>query len=720
MLAAAAGARADGLSLFLEPTFSWARVQNYDQLGNESSNNFKILTQNYRLTFDRQLTPAIGITAGGLYGAQRSWSTDPFGASMVFDGSLGGAYARLNLTLPTITGGLSYDWSETLLENQPPLVSDALSLYATWRPWDLPEFVVRVSRTHQFDTTRLSQDTTTWSALLNVRWPVGPFEGRYTLQWARPYDAVTGTEASALNQTLQGIYSDRIFSGRSNVYASVTLRNQATRTLAAGSGSVIVQQNPVAGLSLIETFPSDSVNITLAPNPALVDGNVTSSAAVDLGYAPTLAGDANRRDMGVQFADQVTPVNLVYVWVDRKLPPEVSVTYTWTAYTSPDNKTWTPVAITGPVIFAPFQNRFEIPVAQVQARYLKVVTQPLPAGVTLDAQYANIFVTELQVLLSLPADSIPRELVASGILVNLTASTLLWRAANLSWDLTTRAERRTNPGLTTWSVLNSFSASQFLARGLQLTERIARQDGDDGLGHDGQTDWSAGLLWRPLPTFAGSLIYSGQFIDSRPVLDVDTGLYVNQPYGFLHSVTALGRADLFEGVSLMMNGTGSLQSLYTGVNTWSGTLNTVGTVAPNRWVTFTLGWLWGLSIVQEPEEPSITTPQSRVDASITLRPTSAISLVGTVTRVLAGGPKDTFGSIQANWTPLQGDLQLGIGYSKTFDTASQSTVETLTPSARWNVRPGIQLTGSYTLLNTAAMVSRTNSRFLSLGLSIIL
>ena len=41
------------------------------------------------------------------------------------------------------------------------------------------------------------------------------------------------------------------------------------------------------------------------------------------------------------------------------------------------------------------QNRFEISVPDTQARYLKVVTKPLPVGITTDPTYTDVFVTEL-------------------------------------------------------------------------------------------------------------------------------------------------------------------------------------------------------------------------------------------------------------------------------------------------------------------------------------
>ena len=258
------------------------------------------------------------------------------------------------------------------------------------------------------------------------------------------------------------------------------------------------------------------------------------------------------------------------------------------------------------------------------------------AGLTVDAAYANVFVTEVQVFLVRPADSVPLEQANSVGLLNATASTLLWRAPNLSWDITAIAERRTSPGLTTWNLVNTLTANQWLSRTLQVNERLARQDSDQGLGHIGQTDWSLGLLWRPLATFLGSLTYSGQFVDARPRLDVSTGIYVNEPVGFTHSLAALGRADLYEGISALVNATGSLENLYDGTNTWNGTVNATAMFIPNPWVSFTLGWISDLSVRQVPDEPSVGTSSARIDASMTLRPTNSVSAVGTISRIVFG------------------------------------------------------------------------------------
>src|SRR5262249_26451774 len=141
---------------------------------------------------------------------------------------------------------------------------------------------------------------------------------------------------------------------------------------------------------------------TLTSSGALIDGVTNLSAGLNLGFSRRLAGDQANRDMGLQFADAITSVNVLYVWVDRAIAADAAATFTWTVWQSDDNLHWTQVAIVGVPLFAQFTNRFEIRIQTTAARYLKVVTQPLVPAVTTDPQLSDILVTELQSLLSTP------------------------------------------------------------------------------------------------------------------------------------------------------------------------------------------------------------------------------------------------------------------------------------------------------------------------------
>src|SRR5262249_29733149 len=122
------------------------------------------------------------------------------------------------------------------------------------------------------------------------------------------------------------------------------------------------------------------------------------STNINIGYGPTLSGDANFRDMAVQFADEITTVNALYLWVDKRLPPAIAQTYTFAIWKSSDNANWVPVQLStaNPPFLSDLYNRFEISFADTQARYVKVVVAPLNRIVTSDPTYQDIFVTELQ------------------------------------------------------------------------------------------------------------------------------------------------------------------------------------------------------------------------------------------------------------------------------------------------------------------------------------
>ena len=721
LLAAPAPARADGLglSLNLEPALTVGTQENTDQLGHTTSQELRTLTQGYRLALDRQVSPVLSVYAGALLQDRTTRATTD-GRGSTFEETTRGGSARLSLALPALSGGVTYDQGDARVTGAPTLRRDEVAGYLSWRPVDLPEVSARLTRSHSADTARAVADQTVTGALLSVRYQDAPLEAKYVLLWSRPADGLTGTESSTIDQVAQATYSGRLLEDRTVVYAAATLRNQVSRTLAAGSGSLSLQQHPVAGLSLIETFPAQPADATPLPNPALVDGNLTAGAAVDLGAALAVAGDTNRRDLAVQLGDVLTAVNQVQVWVDRRLPPAVVAAYAWSAWRSDDGKAWSPVAITGPVTFSPFQPAFEIPIQETRARFLKVVTQPLQAGVTTDPAFATVLVTELQVFLVGAASALPRLQATSGATVNLAASTQLWARANLSWDLTALLERRLSPDATVWSLLNGLNANQALARGLLLNERLARQDGDYGAGRLGQTEWGLGLSWKPLPALSGTLAYGGQYVDAHPVLDLATGRYTSQPGGWSNSLSSLARADLYEGVSTQVNLSTGLVNEPTGKNTWSGTLNTTASLVPNPQVTLTLAWISNLSSVWVGNQPPVTSSSARVDAGLTLRVTSAISAAATVGRRLTGAIPTTSGSAQVNYAPLRGDLQLTAAYSSTFDTASQSTLRTFAPGLRWSIRPGVQATASWSMLDTSSPVGTARSRLLGVGLGVSL
>jgi hypothetical protein len=721
--ATSGSAHAEGLSLTLEPGFAHTETDVTDQSGATRRETLDLLTQSYRLAFDRSITERLTASAGGTFVDQRGWQ-EADGVSSLETSRATMAFARLTLGLPALTAGVGVDShvQSSLASASRSFVTENYSGFLTWRPIDLPEVDFRIGRVNMYDASRQVQDVTTDSAILGVRYGEARQDLRYLLAWSHIADAKGSTDTTSLDQSVRGTRNDTLFEGRTISYVSGTFlnRNTLTSTQATGGtvGTVARQQVPVNGLSAVESFPATAVDGALAPNSLLVDGNTTTSAglSLDVGFGPSLVGDHDARAMGAAFADEVTPVNTIYVWFDKSITAVgTALTSAVAVYQSRDNQTWTAVPITAPPHVSDFENRVEITFTQVQARYLKVTMRPLVTGVTTDAAYRDIFVTEAQFLLVLSADLVPHRQSAYALSANVTARTTLLRSPELAHDLAGSVARESASARTTYSIVNGLSIAHPLTRTLAANARAARQDLDAGRGHEGVWQWTAAVTGKPYTTAYWTLNYSGNTND----LDKTVA----------HSITALGRADWYEGISTQATGTATFlnqaERMVNGITVSerkgsSGQASATASFTPNRLVTVTLGALVSRTVTYTPETGDVVAEFARADGSLSLTFTPALYGSGTISRVFLGEHPTTLATMQVNYSPLRGDLQLGAGYSKSFDTASAATVEYYGPSLRWNVRRGVSLTSAYTVLNSVAPAQILRSRSFTVNLLILL
>lgn len=464
-----------------------------------------------------------------------------------------------------------------------------------------------------------------------------------------------------------------------------------------------LQQFPIGGLSLVETFPSTPSQGTLLPNPALIDGDTAASAGIDIGFAPSLAGDQNFRDMGVLFGNTTTPVTVLRLWVDRQLPPEVWAAYTFTAWQSDDNVTWAPVPVAGPVLFGVFDNRFEIPIARTQARYVKVVTKPLPPSVTVDPRYADILVTELQAFLVAPAGEVPRRTTQTGGNFNGSARVLMWRPWNLTYTLALNTSHDDDfvPG--DWSVLNAISAAKPIGRTLAFSARVDRTDsGSPGRPHESQNRWSAQLAWDPLPTLGLSVTYTG----------IQTQLAMGTTLSNGFSLT--GRVDLYTGVSLTAVGgyTWALDVLgrqQNGVNASFG-----ATVVPFPALTLSGSWNVGNSFVLGSLAATPSQQTSLLQGNATFTPVPALFFSAGISRSTGTNQgSQTLTNFGAGFSPFAGgQLLLRFSYNENLDSSSQLRNRVFGPGLRWNIRTGTYLDVSYTWNDSIQPALLTQARTL--------
>jgi hypothetical protein len=700
-LAAPGRARAEGFSGAVEPTFSHVDTSSSGPARATVRESDDILTQRYRLALDRRLTEFLTASVGGNLQDDRGWRemngvwSDSHAQSSV-------VYGRLSLGSPVLSGNFGVDRrvQQVLTSGVPAAITESFTSDLSWRPFDLPELQLRLWHVNSYDETRRDHDTTTDNAQFGLRFRRSWIEARYLLGWLRETDHVAGVEGTSVEQSAFASNTSTLLDGRTSTYVSANIQSRETTTVVrSGTGMVTRKQLPIGGVSGTVTLPAIETNVTLTPNPALVDGSLTAGAAVNLGWSLAITGDRDARDVGGQFADVVTDVNKIYVWVDRPIPGNVGTTLAGSlqVYTSDNNRDWLLVNPSSAPRPIPTENRIEVGIPQTHARYVKVSLTPLPLGVTTDTNFRDLLVTEVQFLLVLPAALVPHS--TSNLLGSVTASarTVIKKAPDLAHDLSATFTKQTDPSRTTYFLGNGLSANHTIKPGLTANVRGARQDSNDGAGHMGSWIWSVALAGRPVPAATWTLAYSG---DAR-----DDGRVDNTLSGF-------GRAEWYEGVSsqasvggtFMTQGLRSAQTFQTATST---------SLVPNAKVTITGGALYSRTMTSDPDLGSSWSQMARVDGSLSITPAPALSAAATVSRLVIAVRPTTYATLNANYSPFRGDLQFSATYSKSLDTEAQSTTEFFTPAIRWNVRSGVFLTVAYTMVSTSTPAQKTDSRALT-------
>jgi hypothetical protein len=712
-------AHAQGLTGLVDASYVNSHLTVTDPTGRTTDYSSSYFPQKYRLSYDQQFFPFLGLNATGLYQWTPGTSTTG-GVESETNTNLWNVYARAIIGPPVLNVSPYYLRRQEYNVNRvvgvpgpatPTLISQAFGAYAGWNPFGLPTLGFQFSRTENYDSLRVSQDLTTDEAQVTANYlEIQNLSLRGFFRYVNQRDAIQALDTTDLSTGGQVQWSGAFADRRITTSVIYNLGYRATTVNSSGDGLVSVQQFPSGGLSLVEVFPSVPSRNTLGPNPALIDGDTATSAGIDIGFSPVLVGDNNFRDLGVRFPAPTTEVNAIQVWVDRPLPPEVSVAYRWTAWKSEDNIDWTEIPVTGPVVFATFNNRFEIPIPRTRATYLKVVTRPLQPAVTVDRQFADIFVTEVQTFLVVPAAEAPRHLDQTTGNFNGNLHVLLERDWNLSYDFAAYLSHRLSFEPDFWSVLNALSAGRQLTRVWAVGARIDRTDsGRQGL-HEAVNRMSAQVTAEPIPGLGGALMYSGQVSQFTAGNVMSNGL------------TLLGHADPYDGVTLMASATYTIARDSLGRIT-NGTTALVGaTVTPVRALVVTGSWSLQTSHISGGGLPSRDDRQGVLVGSVSFTPVSAFFFSAGLTRNSQEGlAPQNLANLAASFSPFpQGQLLLSFSYNESLDSGSEMRARFYGPSLRWNIRPGTYLNASYTWNDSAqpALATQGTSFFTQLVVSL--
>jgi len=711
LLAGAGSARADGFGATAEVNYTSGTLTLTDATGRSNTLDTMLVPQNYRLTLDKQLYPFLILNGYALYQWTPSWSRNDVGESesssnrwSVFASAVIGPpilnatpyYVRRQEFATNSTGGISL--------RSPTLVNQSYGVYAGWSPAGLPLLSLQLGVNENFDAQRSFRDTRTEDVNVSLTYlDVENLTLRYALRYSHGNDFISGTVTDDLNQGAQVQWNSSFWERRILTSLSYTLGYRTGKIQAGSGGLVTIQQFPVGGLSLVETFPNLPSQDTLAPNAALIDGDLLAPAGIDLGFGPSLAGDQNFRDMGMVFANTTTEVNTLRLWVDQQLPPEVAAGFTFTAWRSDDNVVWTQLPLAGPVTFGIFENRFEVPIPRTQSRYLKVVTKPLSPSVTVDPRFSAIRVTELQAFLVVPADQAPSQNEQWGGNFSGSARVMLVQDWNFAYTLALAASHQDSFALQDWSVLNALGAGRNVTRDLAIFAQVSRTDSaQTNLPHEAVNRWSAQLSYNPFPTLGASFTYSGQYGQ----------LYVGQVLS--NAVTLVGNLNPWQGVSLSATAGYSWAKDEIGRSLESPNGSVSITLVPMQVLSINGTWGVSSSIAITPGGLVQSQRTTSLQGNLSFTPVRALYFNAGIIRSTGSdqGPQ-TLLNFGAGFSPFTGgQLLLRFGYDENLDTQAQMRNRVFGPSLRWNIRTGTYLNVAYTWNDSVQPALLTQSRSL--------
>lgn len=690
--------RAAGVDGYVEFAFTKGDTHTEDTAtGLELDQSTQAFSQRYRLDFSHRFFPNLELRLGGSYEADKV-TNELLGATFDSWRKRFTPYARLTLRTPTFGAELGYDRQQERFESGPStakLTQETWRANVTWSPVDLPLTRLEVARRNTYDLGRAGVDVVQDTLQLSSRYlAIDKVDLAYrgTLEEFR--DRINDGELDTNFQSFRVGYSDSWKDRRLMFSTDYTASYRKTQTSRSGTGELIEFVVPAAGLSSLDDTPNRD---PLAPNAAMIDGDKTTAAGVNLGL-PGPGGDTRPRNFGVDLGF-ATEINTIVVWIDRDLTPQIASAFSWRVYTSDDNFDWTLRQTLSSVAFGPFENSFVVRFTATISRYVKLVVSPLNPGIPDATSWPDIQVTELESQKRQPSSDLSTASSRTSQLFNTDFRALLVPRANFYYEFSYFLSTQNN-GPTLWTLSNGLSVSQAVSPIFTAAARLSREDRQERLGRQSAYLFSGSLSASPLPTFQASTVVSytqeqGDFgRDSASV--VLTG--VAQLYRGISANLGLGKARI---VPKAGGSTGSTD-VNLGVSFAPHSKFTVNVLVQNRLTT---------SEYVEASRPDLREDLKTAEIGASYRPLRSLYLFASERweRSNVTGSR-TLQNYSLSWTPFpDGAFHFNVFYDTTYRTELDEMQETLVPSIRWDITPRMYIDLTYQYLKSTSLLglSRT-------------
>ncbi len=702
-----------GISGSVEFNYSFLSTKTTDASGNTIKTNVNGYNPKFILDINTQIWPNLKLRTGGTFeGIIADIHTNGEKTKTTIINLA--PYIDLTLETPLYKAGLGYQRlqqeAKVLRVPSTTLISDYYYGNFGWKPEGLPTVDILLSRRNIYDNDKSFLDIKEEFASLTSRYEYqGPIFQGLVLDYRGTYlhrrDDLIELDVTQYTHAGRVAYSNSFFDKRISLSTTYNILYQENITDSAGKGFVSTQVFPLGGLSSLDDFPLDGA---LDPNPALIDGNLTASAGIDIGLIQ-IGDDPRRRNIGLDFVTP-TEVNKLFVWVDRALPPSISGVFPWDIYASSDNLNWVLVHHLFSAPFGPFDNRFEIKFPNVTARFIKVVTRGLTLADPGAAAFPDIFVTEMQAFLE----------------TSVKAGKETINRITHNYDLDVKAMILNNPSLY-YELYYFFNRVEFgptalqrydLSNSLNVNHRFSQIfSGKAKVGiENGKREneklfayfYDASLIADPLATLHNTLTFSGrnEEVEGRP--------------NNINSLFLYNTAKLYQGIDIGLNGGLIFTKQETGEKGRDLVVNLQANIIPHRTITLGLNYSDTLSRRTGGERGSSLKNIQTLDFNVSYNPVRTLNLYATIQVIIETGQKtQTTQNYAVNWSPFpDGALQFNIAYNEDYNTQEHLKERIFLPSIRYNLSKRSYIDVSYQLIHSKSDIQKTDSNLFSTNVKI--
>lgn len=699
---AAAAQGADAINGYVELTRTNVSTTTQGPTGPAVDETSDTFLYRWNLAITKRLWPNLSLRFGGLF-EKGVTDLDVVGQpSRRASETKQRPYIGLTLRTPLFLVDLSYDRSEDKQEQTTfptlTMIRDQKFLTLGWRPVDWPRVTFQLFRTDSYDENRVVQDLTEDLAQLTSEYrPVQSLRLYYRGSLDDQNDRLNRNEVKTAIQSARVTYSDWFWRRRISVNSDYSITYRSAETTTSGQGEVVTPLIPFAGLSVISDTPE---MIQLLPNVALIDGDLTANAGIDLGLPPA-GGDARPRNIGLDFGADAE-VNTLYVWVDRELRAEIVNFFSWRVYTSGDNLHWSLRETITPAPFGPFATRFEVRFANVTARYLKVVASPLTASWPFASDFPNIFVTEVQPALRRPAATAAGTFRTTSQVYTLDTRTRLLDRPGLYYELN-YFYNKSGEARSRWTLSNGLSLQQVFNNVYSLAARVARENGREAEGLRTADVYSASLSAAPLAALRHNLVFSGKDEEIGDRRDEQNSVLLNTIAQFYRGV------DVTAGVGKSHQWDSAAGNLDTTI------INGGATLIPHPALTINLVFQDQTDHFTAPGAANRDVLNRSFEVSAGYRPLPTLYLFASRRLDRRTEQQDrTLHSYAGSWTPFPyGNLHINVSYTETYESVTNALERNFSPVLRWNLGARSYLDLAYQKLTTESIAQKIATRILS-------